>query len=117
MQDFVLISIPKVTISEIVEQAVKKAIAETQNTASPAANLPELLNRKEAANLAGVCVATLDNKVREGILKRYRTGGIVRFKRQEVIEAFSKSLLNKQPRRNFRPDRATIVGNDKGTKI
>ena len=116
MQDIVLISIPTATISDIVEQAVKKAIAQTQNTPGPAAG-PELLNRKEAANLAGVCVATLDNKVREGVLKRYRTGGVVRFKRQEVIEAFSKSLSNKRPRRNFRPDEAKIISHDKGTKI
>jgi len=108
MQDFVLISIPETTIRNIVEQAVKKAMAETQNTPGPAAGSPELLNRKEAAELVGVCVATIDNKVRSGVLKRYRTGGVVRFKRQEVIEAFSKSLFNKQPRRGLRRDRAKL---------
>ena len=54
----------------------------------------QLLTRKEAAEIAGVCVATLDTKAKEGVLRKYRTGGVVRFKRQEVIDAFSQSALN-----------------------
>ena len=96
-------------LNKVIQNAVKAVLAEIPpNSPTPAASGPELLNRQEAADLAGVCVATIDNKVRDGVLRKYRTGGVVRFKRQEVIEAFSKSLLNKQPRRNFRHDRAKL---------
>jgi len=93
MQDIVLISIPETTIRNIVEQAVRKVIAETQSSTVPSDDGKLLLSRKEAADLAGVCLATLDNKVKAGVLQKYRTGGIVRFKKSEVIEAFSRSIL------------------------
>lgn len=92
MQDIVLISIPESTIRNIVEQAVRKAIAENpQPSPTPDSNL--LLTRKEAAKLARVCITTIDNKVKAGVLNKYRTGGVVRFRHQEVLDAFSKSLL------------------------
>lgn len=98
MQDIVLISIPESSIRNIVEQAVRKAISETNLLSNP----PEantLLTRKEAAALVGVCLATIDNKVNAGVLPKYTTGGIVRFKRQEVIDAFSKSFSPNRARR------------------
>jgi excisionase family DNA binding protein len=97
MQDIVLISIPETTIRSIVEQAVRKVMAETQ-TAPASSDGQQLLTRKEAAALAGVCLATIDNKVRDGVLQRYRTGGIVRFKKQEVIDAFSQTMFHKSTR-------------------
>ena len=93
MQDIVLISIPESTIRNIVEQAVRKVISESHALPSPAPEGKELLTRKEAAELAGVCLATLDNKVKEGVLPKYRTGGVVRFRRQEILDAFSQSML------------------------
>ena len=90
MQDIVLISIPETTIRHIVEQAVRKVIAESQIGSASTDDGKTLLTRKEAADLAGVCLATLDNKVKDGTLKKYRTGGIERFRKDEVFEAFSK---------------------------
>lgn len=84
-------------LSICVEQAVRKAIAECPQPAATSDNL-KLITRKEAADLAGVCLATLDNKVKGGILKKYRTGGIVRFRQQEVLEAFSQSLFDNSKR-------------------
>ena len=97
MQEIVLISIPESTIQSIVEKAVRKVLAESQAPPFPAADGKELLTRKEAAELAGVCLAALDNKVKSGVLRKYRTGGIVRFLRQEVLEAFSQPMLNPTP--------------------
>ncbi|MBK8554983.1 MAG: helix-turn-helix domain-containing protein [Lewinellaceae bacterium] len=94
MQDIVLISIPESTIRNIVEQAVRKVISEIQTAPAASADGKQLLTRKEAAELAGVCLATIDNKVKDGILKKYRTGGIVRFQRSEIIEAFSQSMFD-----------------------
>lgn len=93
MQDIVLISIPESTIRNIVEQAVRKALAESPQVPTTSDHKP-LLTRKEAAQLARVCIATIDNKVNAGVLKKYRTGGIVRFRHQEVLDAFSQSLFD-----------------------
>lgn len=98
MQDIVLISIPETTIRSIVEQAVRKVIAENQILSTSHDDGKQLLTRKEVAELTGVCMATIDNKVKAGVLKKYRTGGIVRFKRQEVIDAFSQSMFDKNSR-------------------
>lgn len=94
MQEIVLISIPESTIRNIVEEAVRKVISENQTLPAVADDGKQLLTRREAAELAGVCLATLDNKVKEGVLPKYRTGGIVRFRRSEVIEAFSQSMFH-----------------------
>jgi excisionase family DNA binding protein len=94
MQDIVLISISETTIRNIVEQAVRKVIAETQSLPVTPDDGKQLISRKEAAHLAGVCLATLDNKVKAGVLSKYRTGGVVRFKKSEVIDAFSQSIFS-----------------------
>lgn len=94
MQDIVLISIPESTIRNIVEQAVRKAISESPTASSTPTEGKPLLTRREAAELAGVCLATIDNKVKSGVLKKYRTGGVVRFLHQEVLNAFSQSLFD-----------------------
>jgi len=95
MQDIVLISIPETTIRSIVEQAVRKVMAEGQPSPAATPDGQPLLTRKEAANLVGVCLSTIDNKVNESVLTRYKKGGIVRFKRQEVIDAFSTPMFPK----------------------
>ncbi len=98
MQDnIVLISVSESTIRNIVEQAVRKVISEYTPPAATA-DSKKLLTRKEAAELAGVCLATVDNKVKSGVLKKYRTGGIVRFRHQEVVEAFTQSLFDNSKR-------------------
>lgn len=106
MQDIVLISIPESTIRNIVEQALRKVISECPPPAATADN-QKLLTRKEAADVAGVCIATLDNKVKNGVLKKYRTGGVVRFRHKEVVEAFTQSLFDNPKRvattRNKKP--------------
>lgn len=94
MQEIVLISIPESTIRNIVEQAVRKVISETQTAPAVPADGKQLLTRKEAAEVANVCLATIDNRVKDGTLRKYRTGGVVRFRRQEVIEAFSQSMFH-----------------------
>ena len=94
MQDIVLISIPESTIRNIVEQAVRKALSESPCDPTPSTEGKQLLTRKEAAKLVGVCLATIDNKVKSGVLKKYRTGGVVRFLHQEVLNAFSQSLFD-----------------------
>ena len=98
MQDIVLISIPESSIRNIVEQAVRKVISES-NLLPATLQDNTLLTRKQAAALVGVCLATIDNKVNAGVLPKHSTGGIVRFVKQEVIDAFSKPFPTNRARR------------------
>ena len=55
----------------------------------------QFINKEQcAALLGGVCLSTVDNLRRRGILKPYKIGSAVRFKRNEVIDAID--LLNKK---------------------
>jgi len=106
MQDIVLISIPESTIRNIVEQAVRKVISENQTLPAVPDDGKQLLTRKEAAALAGVCISTIDNMVKAGVLRKYRTGGVVRFRHSEVIEAFSQSMFHNSGRKGKSLSRA-----------
>ncbi|MFN0217172.1 MAG: helix-turn-helix domain-containing protein [Saprospiraceae bacterium] len=83
---------------KVIQDAVRSVILENPSPPSASADNQKLLTRKEAADLAGVCLATVDNKVKSGVLKKYRTGGIVRFRHQEVVEAFTQSLFDNSKR-------------------
>jgi len=85
-------------LNKIIQNAVRSVISENPSSPAVTHNGQQLLSRKEAADLVGVCLATIDNKVKAGVLKRYRTGGIVRFRHQEVVDAFSQSLFDNNKR-------------------
>lgn len=85
-------------LNKIIQNAVRSVISENQISPAVTPNGQQLLTRKEAADLVGVCLATVDNKVKSGVLKKYRTGGIVRFRHQEVVEAFTQSLFDNSKR-------------------
>lgn len=48
----------------------------------------DLITRSETAKLLGVALSTLDLWVKQGRLQKYRINSTVRFKRNEVLEAF-----------------------------
>lgn len=49
-----------------------------------------LINKKEAANLLGVSVSTIDNMRRDGFLIPYRFGKAVRFRLSDLDELAEK---------------------------
>lgn len=60
--------------------------------ASAAATLPdskqqEYLTRREVADILDVCLTTVDHLSNAGVLRKYRSGRIVRFLRTEVMAA------------------------------
>lgn len=60
--------------------------------ASTAATLPdsmqqEYLTRREVADILDVCLTTVDHLSNAGVLRKYRSGRIVRFLRTEVMAA------------------------------
>jgi excisionase family DNA binding protein len=49
---------------------------------------PELLSRKQAAQMVGVALTTIDRYTNEKLLTKHRNGKLVRFKKVEVLQAF-----------------------------
>ena len=63
-------------------------LKEQQRTKAEFEDYPELLSRKQAGEMVGITVTTIDRYAREGLLKKHRTGKLVRFKKNEVLNAF-----------------------------
>lgn len=49
---------------------------------------PELLTRRQAAQMVGVALTTVDRYTNERLLTKHRNGKLVRFKKSEVLQAF-----------------------------
>lgn len=80
----ILTSISVTELLDLIATSVKKELA-----VAPPADLSqhELLDRKEVAALLRITLPTLREYTRRKILKGYRLGSCVRYKRSEVIEA------------------------------
>ena len=51
----------------------------------------EILTRKEVASLLSICLVTIHEWVKIGLLKPYKLGNRTFFKRSEIMEALNKS--------------------------
>lgn len=93
MQEVVLISIPvndlQTLIIDSVNDCLKKANPKllTDNLSE----IPEMLTRREAAKLLSISLGTLDSWAKEGRVTKHRAGGVVRFRKDELLSNF-KSL-------------------------
>lgn len=47
----------------------------------------EFLSRKQAADLLGVSLGTIDNLARGGIIQKHYLGSVPRFRREELLKA------------------------------
>lgn len=73
------------------EEAAKAIEAALPKIQGEFSDVPELMTRKQAAALVGVSLGTLDSWAKEGRLTKVRAGGIVRFRKDELLANF-KSL-------------------------
>lgn len=71
-------------LSEVVRAELQTHIPKP---AEPFADFPELLTRRQTAQLLGVSLASLDNWTASGRLRKHRIGVAVRFKKAEVLAA------------------------------
>ncbi len=76
-------------------KAIEAALPQIQGEFS---DLPELMTRKQAAAVIGVSLGTLDSWAKEGRLTKVRAGGIVRFRKDELLANF-KSLRDSRYQR------------------
>lgn len=59
----------------------------------------EYMTRREVADLYDVCLTTVDHLSNAGVLRKYRSGRVVRFKRSEVMSALG-SIQHSKWKRN-----------------
>jgi hypothetical protein len=53
------------------------------------AEFPDFLSRKQAAKMVGVALTSIDRYSKEGLLKKHKNGQLIRFKKSEVLKAFT----------------------------
>lgn len=88
-------ALQRVWMREEAAKAIEAALPKIQGEFS---DLPELMTRKQAAAVIGVSLGTLDSWAKEGRLTKVRAGGIVRFRKDELLANF-KSLKDSRYQR------------------
>lgn len=74
-------------LRRIVDDSVVAALANWTPPSEPGPldHLPELLTRKEAAELLGVSRPTLDQWAKSGKINKYHLDGLVRLRKSELV--------------------------------
>ena len=73
-----------------IERLVEKLFEQPSSiTPSSEPSDKEYMTRREVAGLLDVCLTTVDHLSNAGILRKYRSGRIVRFLRSEVMSSVS----------------------------
>ena len=81
-------------IKNIVEDAVNTAFAKFQPVKVPTPD--DFLTKADVATMLQMSKSGIDNMRRRGLLKPYRIGATVRFKRSEIIEMLNRTNGRKQ---------------------
>ena len=78
-----------ITPQQLKESILSEVRAELQNIALNFQPLkqPEYLTRKEVAKILKVSLVTLSDWNKKGVLKPYRLGNLIRYKREEIDQA------------------------------
>ena len=74
------------TIQAIVSNEVQKAV-EQLTPKEPTDNKPELLTRKQTAEILGVSLVTLNEWTKNGVLPAKRIGSRIRYEKQAVYDS------------------------------
>lgn len=92
MQNQKLIQLLNVTPDEFKKSIVEEIKSELRNITFQNQNKEseEYLTRQELADIFKVTLPTISDWCKKGILKHYRLGNLVRFKKSEVEEALKK---------------------------
>ncbi len=96
MQDLIF-NLTKGDLEQIIEDRVRYCLltySPEQPVQTERADNDQLLTKKQAADLIGVCTSTIDNNARAGKLIRRYVGKSVRFRRDDVLNLAEA----KQPR-------------------
>ncbi|TVQ50611.1 MAG: DNA-binding protein, partial [Saprospirales bacterium] len=81
MEQIILTQLSSEQLSELIAKAVQKAV---NNQPQNEKKLPEMLTRKQLAEMMGVSLPFLHKQINEGNLKATKFGRLTRFKREYV---------------------------------
>lgn len=84
-----IVLVSAIELQDLISNAVYNAISQVTPAAAappPSVKESDLITREEAKDLLRVkSIATIDNHVKRGTLKKYYLGSLVRFKRSDVL--------------------------------
>jgi len=86
----VLFSIPELEFKTIIRDAVLNAISEIAPQQQQIDNSTELLTRKETAEFLGITLPTLNDWTKKQVIKGYRIGARVRYKKIDILDALKQ---------------------------
>jgi excisionase family DNA binding protein len=81
-----------------IEKAISRAIATLEKQYATANQKEAWLTRKEVIAILGISMPTLSAWSKDGTIPGYRIGGLVRYKRSEIDEAFKQMRTIKSRR-------------------
>lgn len=106
MKEVVLISMPVNDLQTLIIDCVNACLKHySPPPQSELSDLPDFLTRKQASKMLSVSLGTLDSWTKEGRITKHRTGGVVRFRKDELLANF-KSLKDGRYQR-IQPQRKT----------
>ncbi len=89
MENSILFSqIPINDLRIIIQESVREEMQ--KNSISPPQPETEFITRKETCQILGVSLPTLNSFTKQGIIIGYRISSRVRYKKSEILEAFTK---------------------------
>lgn len=85
-----IVKLPQVSLDEILDRIANVVRYEVANALSMEgrSRQQELLSRRQAADMVGVVPQTIMVYTRKGLLPGHKIGRTIRYKRQEILDAF-----------------------------
>ena len=93
MVNQVFISLSKSELTDIINSAVKEALAKNANRES-SNDSEKLMSRQEAATFLKISLVTLHDWTKHSILKSYKIGGRIYYKQDELIST-ARAVISK----------------------
>lgn len=88
MQSVVVTTVEE--LRTVFSEILRAELAEySPRPAEPFSEFPDLLSRRQVAEMLGIALATVDNWTKEGRLVKHRAGPVVRFRKDEVLAALT----------------------------
>ncbi len=89
MENLVFTSLTREELKDLMHETALEAAQAAIKAAQTTDIQEEYITRKEAQKILGVCYNTLESRTREGLIKSYRLGRSIRYKRTEIESALT----------------------------
>ena len=92
MSDITILPYNEIQLEFLIKRCMKDVLNEetSKNIQKTTSTDPEFITRKETCQILGVSLPTLNSFTKQGIIIGYRISSRVRYKKSEILEAFTK---------------------------